>query len=274
MSVPAWVSHTGSCTEVGSSEPVVTTSGPASGGVCADRARTTPTGHGAGRVADRVEVSVEGGAVECDTDRRGDRRLGEHPATCSRARRGHSSVPRLGRSLRRRLRRHRVALGIVPGSVAYFGLAASPGAHPASTATVMIIAAATRWGPGKRHAAQSSEARSPVRWPGAQVQVAVVVGERSGRYCRSGWPPDRLPRYHPRRAAGHQASGPPSGPVRRAGCASTMSPEQGRAALAQHAVAGPRRASSASTAAGSTTIGSPVDASITSAWPAAVPGLP
>ena len=42
MSAPARDSHTGSCSDVGRSEPVVSTSGPASAGVAAERARTTP----------------------------------------------------------------------------------------------------------------------------------------------------------------------------------------------------------------------------------------
>ena len=41
-SMPDRDSHTGNCTEVGRSEPVVMTSGPASAGVSLDRARTTP----------------------------------------------------------------------------------------------------------------------------------------------------------------------------------------------------------------------------------------
>ncbi len=41
-SAPARDSQAGSCTEDGRSEPVVITSGPASAGVCADVARTTP----------------------------------------------------------------------------------------------------------------------------------------------------------------------------------------------------------------------------------------
>ena len=41
-SAPARDSHTGSCTDDGRSDPVVITSGPASSGVCTERARTTP----------------------------------------------------------------------------------------------------------------------------------------------------------------------------------------------------------------------------------------
>ena len=40
-SAPERDSHTGSCSGDGTSEPVVNTSGPASGGVCTERARTT-----------------------------------------------------------------------------------------------------------------------------------------------------------------------------------------------------------------------------------------
>ena len=41
-SVPERVSHTGNWIDDGRSHPVVMTSGPASGGVCGERARTTP----------------------------------------------------------------------------------------------------------------------------------------------------------------------------------------------------------------------------------------
>ena len=41
-SAPERDSHTGSCSDDGRSVPVVNTSGPASGGVCTERARTTP----------------------------------------------------------------------------------------------------------------------------------------------------------------------------------------------------------------------------------------
>ena len=63
-SAPPRDSHTGSCADDGRSVPVVITSGPASAGVAADLARTTPMLSVPVAPLIGVEVGVVGGAVQ------------------------------------------------------------------------------------------------------------------------------------------------------------------------------------------------------------------
>src|SRR4051812_35330080 len=148
-SAPARVSQTGSCTEVGMFQPVVTTSGPASGGVCEDRARTTPTvmvpdavligSSSASKVA-QSSFTLTGGGTDASENTR------DVQSRHARSFFGFST----GGGPASGLRVTGLPCGPDPRSVAYFGSAAHPGAQPASTATVVAIAAPTRKDRAKR----------------------------------------------------------------------------------------------------------------------------